>query len=64
MIETETWQPGKVLTTKINTNHTYLNNMNYWAPLEDNNEENEEGRINIAEEKPTASPPQNKQING
>ena len=33
--EVETWQPGKVISSKINTNHTYLATTNYWAPLDD-----------------------------
>jgi len=33
--EVETWQPGKVISSKINTNHTYLTTTNYWAPLDD-----------------------------
>ncbi len=39
-IETETWQPGKVL-YKIDTNHTYPDVMNYWAPLETIEEEDD-----------------------
>ncbi len=33
MLESEMWQPGKVISNKINTNHTYLATTNYWAPL-------------------------------
>ncbi len=44
-IETETWQPGKVL-DKIKANHTYPDVTNYWAPLytiqEDDNTGEEE----------------------
>ena len=32
-MESETWQPGKVILNKIKTNHTYLATTNYWAPL-------------------------------
>jgi hypothetical protein len=38
-IETEVWQPGKVLNK--NTNHTYPDVMNYWAPLETIKEEDD-----------------------
>jgi hypothetical protein len=32
-IESETWQPGTVISkNKITTNHTYLTTTNYWAP--------------------------------
>jgi hypothetical protein len=51
-IETETWQPGKVLTNKIDTNHTYLESMNYLAPLDDNNKEQEEEEINNTKQQP------------
>jgi hypothetical protein len=33
MLESETWQPGKVILNKENTIHTYLKTTNYWAPL-------------------------------
>jgi hypothetical protein len=33
MLESETWQPGKVILNKVNTIHTYLTTTNYWAPL-------------------------------
>jgi hypothetical protein len=33
MLESETWQPGKVILNKVNTTHTYLATTNYWAPL-------------------------------
>ncbi len=42
-VETEMWQPGKVLLNKKNTPHQ--NATNYWTPLqldEDENEEEEE----------------------
>jgi hypothetical protein len=52
-IEIETWQPGKVLTNKIYLNHTYLETMNYWAPLDKNNEkEQEEKEINSIKQQP------------
>ncbi len=46
-IEAETWQLGKVL-DKINTNHIYLDNMNYWAPLDtiEEKDDTEEESIN------------------
>jgi hypothetical protein len=34
-MESETWQPGKVIVNKIKTNHTYLATTNYWATKED-----------------------------
>jgi hypothetical protein len=43
--EAETWQPGKVLLNEINTNNTYLEITNCWAPLqmeEDNNKQPKE----------------------
>jgi hypothetical protein len=40
-IETETWQPGKVIPNKLNTNITYLAVANYWTPLYKNNKEEE-----------------------
>jgi hypothetical protein len=47
------WQPGKVLTNKTNTNHTYLETMNYWAPLDKNNkEEQEEKEVNSIKQQP------------
>jgi hypothetical protein len=39
MPEIETWQPGKVQSNKINTSHTYLATMNYWAPLHETEED-------------------------
>ena len=51
-IESETWQPGKVISNKIKTNHTYLATVNYWAPLHDEKEESEQPKqINIIETK-------------
>jgi hypothetical protein len=48
-IETETWQPGKVIPNKLNTNITYLTVTNYWTPLYKNNKEEEtkENEIHI-----------------
>jgi hypothetical protein len=56
-IETETWQPGKVL-DKINTTHIYLDNINYWAPPdtieeEDNTEEESINNTNTSKERKT-----------
>ena len=39
MLESETWQPGKVISNKIKTNHTYLATTNYWAPLHETEED-------------------------
>jgi hypothetical protein len=44
------WQPGKVISSKIKTNHTYLATMTYWAPLHDEEDESEQPeQINIIE---------------
>ena len=46
----ETWQPG-VIKSKINTEHTYLADTNFWSPLgndkEDEVEEDEKEKINV-----------------
>jgi hypothetical protein len=55
-LEAETWNPGRVLTNKINMNHTYLNDMSYCAPLDNNNEEEEEEKIDNANKKPIDLP--------
>jgi hypothetical protein len=34
-IESETYQPEKAISNKIKMNHAYLINMNYWAPLQE-----------------------------
>ncbi len=44
--------------TNINMNQTYLKDMSYWTPLEENNEENEEEEINIINKTPSISPTQ------
>ena len=43
------WQPGKVISSKIKTNHTYLATTNYWAPLDEETEVEEQPseQINI-----------------
>jgi hypothetical protein len=56
-IETETWQPGKVMTNKINTDHTFPDSTNYWAPLEDNNKEKQDKEINIIKQANTEQNP-------
>ncbi len=33
------WQPGKVISNKVNTIHTYLITTNYWAPLHETEED-------------------------
>jgi hypothetical protein len=35
LVETETWQPGKVVSNKLNTINTYPAVTNYWTPLND-----------------------------
>ena len=61
MIETETWQPGKVKQNKINTSHTYLATMNYWAPLQEtDNEEQVEEIDQITTIQPTRNTKSNK----
>ncbi len=37
--ESEVWQSGKVISNKIESNHTYLAATNYWTPLQSNNVE-------------------------
>ncbi len=51
-IESETWQPGKVKTSKLNMNISYPAVMNYWTPLYENNkeEELEQEEINILQQ--------------
>jgi hypothetical protein len=51
------WQPGKVMTIKINTDHTYPDATNYWTPLEDNNEEKQDEEINIIKQVNTEQNP-------
>ena len=45
-IESETWQPEKVIPNKINTAHTYLANTNYWAPLHEAEEDDSTDQTN------------------
>jgi hypothetical protein len=40
-IESETWQPGKVIANKLNTNITYPAATNYWTPLYKNDDKEE-----------------------
>ena len=51
-METETWQPGQVISNKLNTNITYPTDMNYWTPLYENNDEEEskEEKINMLQQ--------------
>jgi hypothetical protein len=41
------WQPGKVMTNKMNTDHTYPDATSYWGPLEINNKEKPHEEIKI-----------------
>ena len=42
-MESETWQPGTVISkNKLTMNHTYLTTTNYWAPLNDDTEEKDD----------------------
>jgi hypothetical protein len=41
-MESETWQPGKVILNKIKVNHAYLATTNYWAPLYNEPEEDKQ----------------------
>jgi hypothetical protein len=52
------WQPG-VIQNKINEHHTYLDLTNYWTPLNDNNDKNEEDeeKINTLDSKTAISKP-------
>jgi hypothetical protein len=36
------WAPGKVIPTKVKSNHMYLTTTTYWAPLDDEIEEEDE----------------------
>ena len=56
------WQPGKVIANKIKTNHTYLATVDYWAPLYDESEEDEQPeKINqIKETQPIVTSKTNK----
>jgi hypothetical protein len=61
MLESETWQPGKVILNKINTTHTNLATTNYWAPLHKAEEDNNLEEINqITAMKPIANTKSNK----
>ena len=52
-METETWLPGTVISkNKITTNHSYLTTTNYWAPLNDEEDEiDDDEHINIITKK-------------
>jgi hypothetical protein len=41
-VETEMWQPGKVLSNKITTDNAYLVATNNWTPLQSNETEEDE----------------------
>ena len=41
-VESEVWQPGKVILDKITANHAYLAATNYWTPLQSNEIEEDE----------------------
>jgi hypothetical protein len=56
-IETEMWQPGNLMTNKINTDHTYPDATNNWALLEDNNKEKQDEEINIIKQVNTEQSP-------
>jgi hypothetical protein len=43
LIETEFWQPGRVI-NKIKT-HTHLEVKNYWTPLDEEEDEEEEHQL-------------------
>ncbi len=38
-IEAEAWQPGKVISNKLNTIITYPTVTNYWTPLDDSDDD-------------------------
>jgi len=55
------WQPGKVISNKINTTHTYLATTNYWAPLHEAEEDNNVEETNtIKAVQPAANTKSNK----
>jgi hypothetical protein len=47
MLESEMWQPGKMILNKVNTIHTYLTTTNYWAPLHKEEEDDHIEESNI-----------------
>jgi hypothetical protein len=52
------WQPG-VIENKIKKHHTHLVAMNYWAPLNNDNNKNEseEEEANVIKSAPTMATP-------
>jgi hypothetical protein len=61
MLESEMWQPGKVISNKISTTHTYLATTNCWAPLQEAEEDNNVEEINqITAVQPIANTKSNK----
>ena len=59
-IESETWQPEKVIPNKINMAHTYLATTNYWAPLHEAEEDDSADQTNAI---PTAQTIKNTKSN-
>jgi hypothetical protein len=57
-VESETWQPG-VIHNKINEHHTYLDATNYWTPLNNDNDKNEEDeeKLNTLDSKTAITKP-------
>jgi len=58
-METETWQPG-VIRDKIMANQTYPVTMNYWIPLNDDEDDQEETKEKINAIKSATDKPKQK----
>jgi hypothetical protein len=54
------WQPG-MIQNKINKHHTYLDATNYWTPLNNDNDKNEEDeeKVNTLDSKTATEPKSN-----
>jgi hypothetical protein len=61
-VESETWQPGKVISNKIKPNRSHLATTNYWAPLHKAEVDDDVKQINQASK--VQSLQTLKQING
>jgi hypothetical protein len=57
-VESDTWQLG-VIQNKINEHHTYLDATNYWTPVNNDNNKNEEDeeKVNTLDSKTAITKP-------